>query len=207
MNTSPAPYRINAESISRHWNLANRADRHSNTRRWLVALPSFRAVGRRDGTTQIIADAIYSANNKVRPILDGEEAPTDTVERLARAYKYFLKLYEVDPKRAKQARRNYGYSRFAVMWDNWLAYEFDVTEKGFEYLEMGIGNLALSLFIQDVEDDVPEWKRRSTGMYKSARKLLDDLDVPAPLREAARAYVKEYDNTFPPAPKNLKRKI
>ena len=208
---APAPYvtrnLINAESIARHWNLANRADRHSNMRRWLVALPAFRAVGKRDGSTQVIADAIREANNKVRPIIDGDDAPTDTVERLARAYKYFIKLYEVDPKRAKQARRNYGYSRFAIMWDNWLNYEFDISEKGFEYLELGMGNLALSLFIENVEDAVPEWKRRSTGMYKSARKLLDDLDVPAPLRDAAGVYVKEYDKAFPPAPKNLKRKV
>jgi len=164
-------------------------------------------VGKRDGSTQVIADAIREANNKVRPIIDGDDAPTDTVERLARAYKYFIKLYEVDPKRAKQARRNYGYSRFAIMWDNWLNYEFDINEKGFEYLELGMSNLALSLFIENVEDAVPEWKRRSTGMYKSARKLLDDLDVPAPLRDAAGVYVKEYDKAFPPAPKNLKRKV
>ena len=223
MTTAPAPYRtrnlINAESIARHWNLANRADRHSNMRRWLVALPAFRAVGKRDGSTQVIADAIQNkkiiaeaileANNKVRPLMDGDnkDTPTDTVERLARAYKYFLKLYEVDPKRAKQARRNYGYSRFAIMWDNWLNYEFDINEKGFEYLELGMSNLALSLFIENVEDSVPEWKRRSTGMYKSARKLLDDLDVPAPLRDAAGVYVQEYDKAFPPAPKNLKRKV
>ena len=70
-----------------------------------------------------------------------------------------------------------------------------------------MGNLALSLFIENVVDAVPEWKRRSTGMYKSARKLLDDLDVPAPLRDAAGVYVKEYDKAFPPAPKNLKRKV
>ena len=198
---------INSESIARHWNLANRADRHANTRRWLVALPSYRAVGKRDGSTQVIADAIYQANNKVNPITDEIEAPTDTVERLARAYKYFLKLYEIDPKRARKDRRNYGYSRFALMWDNWLAYEFNIQEKGFEYLELGLSNQALDFFVEDVENSTPEWKRRSAGIYSFAKKLITDLDVPDGLRTAAKNYVIEYDKTFPPIPKNVKRKI
>jgi len=198
---------INSESIARHWNLANRADRHANTRRWLVALPAFRAVGKRDGSTQIIANAIYEANNKVRPIVDQLEAPTDTVERLARAYKYFLKLYEIDPHRARKDRRNYGYSRFALMWDAWLAYEFDIQEKGFEYLEMGLSNQALDLFVDDVENFTPEWKRRSASIYSGSKKLLTDLDVPDGLRNAAENYVIEYDKTFPPIPKNVKRKV
>lgn len=198
---------INAESISRHWRLGNRSERQTNARRWLVALPAFRAVGKRNGETQVIADAIYNANNAVRPIVDGEEAPTDTVERLARAYKYFMKLYEIDSRRAKTARRNYGYSRFAMMWDCWLSYEFDIQEKGFEYLELGMSNLALSLFVENAEDETPEWKRRSTGIYKSASKLLTDCGVPQSLKDAAANYITEYKKQFPDPPKNLKRKV
>jgi len=96
--TQPAPvYRnlINTESISRHWTLGNRAGRRQNYHRWIVALPSFRAVGRRDGKTQLIADTIREANNKIRPVEEGGESSTDIVERLARAYKYFLKLFSI----------------------------------------------------------------------------------------------------------------
>lgn len=199
--------RINTESITRHWAQGNRSERMTNARRWLVALPAFRAVGKRDGRTQIIADAILRANNTINPLHGNHEAPTDTVEKLARAYKYFLKLYCVDPKRARQARRNYGYSRFALMWDNWLVYEFNIEEKGFEYLEAELSNQALDLFIDGVENNTPEWKRRSTGMYRSAGKLLSDGNVPENLRKAAENYVREYDVTFPPPPKNLKTKV
>ena len=198
---------INAESIQRNWELGNKADKYSNARRWRVALPSFRAVGARDGRTQQIANAIYAANNKETPLLDSQEAPTDTVERLARAYKYFYKLLEVDGMKARRARRQYGYSRFAVLWDMWLNYEFDIKEKGFEYLELKMGNLALELFVSDVEDASPEWKRRAAGMYSSATKLLTDFGVPKELRTAAETYVIEYDKAFPKPPKDLKRKV
>lgn len=197
---------INAESIQRNWELGNKADKYSNSRRWRVALPAFRAVGKRDGQTQIIASALQAANNKETPLKDSQEAPTDTVERLARAYKYFYKLLEVDGLKARRARRQYGYSRFALLWDMWLNYEFDIAEKGFEYLELKMGNQALGLFVENVEDAVPEWKRRAAGMYSSASKLLTDLDVLPELREAARVYVERYDEAFPKPPKDLRRK-
>ena len=199
--------RINSESIQRNWELGNKADKYSNTRRWSVALPAFRAVGARDGRTQQIANAIQAANNAVNPLRDEQDAPVDTVQRLARAYKYFYKLLEVDGLKARRARRQYGYSRFAILWDMWLSYEFDIAEKGFEYLEMKMGNQALGLFVENVEDAVPEWKRRAAGMYSSASKLLTDLDVLPELREAARVYVEKYDEAFPRPPKDLKRKI
>jgi hypothetical protein len=179
----------------------------TNARRWLVALPAFRAVGKRDGRTQIIADAILRANNTINPLHGNYEAPTDTVEKLARAYKYFLKLYCVDPKRARQVRRDYGYSRFALMWDNWLSYEFDIAEKGFEYLEAELSNQALNLFVEDVEDNVPKWKRTSTSMYRNAVKLLEDADAAPNLRRVAEECIKEYDKTFPRPPKNMKTKV
>ena len=199
--------RINSESVQRNWELGNKADIFSNSRRWRVALPAFRAVGARDGRTQQIANAIQAANNAVNPLRDEQDAPVDTVQRLARAYKYFYKLLEVDGLKARRARRQYGYSRFAILWDMWLSYEFDIADKGFEYLEMKMGNQALSLFVENVEDAVPEWKRRAAGMYSSASKLLTDLDVLPELREAARVYVEKYDEAFPRPPKDLKRKI
>ena len=199
--------RINSESIQRNWELGNKADKYSNTRRWNVALHAFRAVGARDGRTQQIANAIQAANNAVNPLRDEQDAPVDTVQRLARAYKYFYKLLEVDGLKARRARRQYGYSRFAILWDMWLSYEFDIADKGFEYLEMKMGNQALGLFVENVEDAVPEWKRRAAGMYSSASKLLTDLDVLPELREAARVYVEKYDEAFPRPPKDLKRKI
>lgn len=199
--------RINSESIQRNWELGNKADKYSNTLRWNVALPAFRAVGARDGRTQQIANAIQAANNAVNPLRDEQDAPVDTVQRLARAYKYFYKLLEVDGLKARRARRQYGYSRFAILWDMWLSYEFDIAEKGFEYLEMKMGNQALGLFVENVEDAVPEWKRRAAGMYSSASKLLTDLDVLPELREAARVYVEKYDEAFPRPPKDLRRKI
>ena len=199
--------RINSESIQRNWELGNKADKYSNTRRWRVALPAFRAVGARDGRTQQIANAIQAANNAVNPLRDEQDAPVDTVQRLARAYKYFYKLLEVDGLKARRARRQYGYSRFAILWDMWLSYEFDIAEKGFEYLELKMGNQALSLFVENVEDAVPEWKRRAAGMYSSASKLLTDLDVLPELREAARVYVEKYDEAFPKPPKDLRRKV
>jgi len=198
---------INAESIQRNWQLGNKADKYSNARRWRVALSAFRAVGQRDGRTQLIANAIQAANNAENPLRDSQEAPTDTVERLARAYKYFYKLLEVDGLKARRARRQYGYSRFAVLWDLWLNYEFDIKDKGFEYLELQMGNQALSLFVGNVEDAVPEWKRRAAGMYSSATKLLTDLGVIKELREAAQNYVTEYDKAFPKVTKDLRRKI
>lgn len=198
---------INAESITRKWRLGNRADKYANARRWEVALPAFRASQKR-GAMQAIADAIYAANNAEMPLLTGrQEAPTDTVERLARAYKYFIKLLEVNAQEARRARRKYGYTRFAVMWDLWLCYEFNIFERGFEYLELDMGNTALSLFVQDVEDATPEWKRRSTGIYSSASKLLTDQDVPNQIRTAAELFVMEYDKLFPKPPKNMKRKL
>jgi hypothetical protein len=199
--------RINSESIQNNWQVGNKADNVSNIYRWRVALPAFRAVGARDGRTQAIANAIQAANNAVNPLKDEQDAPVDTVQRLARAYKYFYKLLEVDGFKARRARRQYGYSRFAILWDMWLNYEFDIAEKGFEYLEMKMGNQALSLFVENVEDAVPEWKRRAAGMYSSASKLLTDLDVLPELREAARVYVEKYDEAFPRPPKDLRRKV
>ncbi len=200
-------FRTSATFITRQWAAGNKADKYSNTRRWRVALPSFRAVGARDGKTQMIANAIQAANNAEIPLRDTSEAPTDTVHRLARAYKYFYKLLEIDGLKARRARRQYGYTRFALLWDKWITYEFDIAEKGFEYLELNMGNEALDLFVENIENDVPEWKRRAAGMYSSASKLLTDLDVLPELREAARVYVEKYDEAFPKPPKDLKRKI
>lgn len=197
---------INAESITRRWVLGNKADKYANARRWSVALPAFRAVGKRDGSTQIVANAIYAANNAETPLQDVVEAPTDTVERLARAYKYFYKLLEVDFAKARQVRRKYGYSRFALLWDLWLNYEFDVADKGFEYLELGMSNTGMELFVKNNEEEVPEWKRRSTGMYSSAIKLLTDYGVPKELKDAAQNYINEYDKVFPKVTKQPKRK-
>ena len=103
--TKSMTLRINSESIQRNWELGNKADKYSNTRRWNVALPAFRAVGARDGRTQQIANAIQAANNAVNPLRDEQDAPVDTVQRLARAYKYFYKLLEVDGLKARRARR------------------------------------------------------------------------------------------------------
>jgi hypothetical protein len=204
---SARQFRVNSESIQRNWQQGNKADKYSNARRWRVALPAFRAVGARDGRTQQIANAIQSANNAETPLRDAQEATTDTVERLARAYKYFYKLLEIDSLKARRARRQYGYSRFAVLWDMWLNYEFSIAEKGFEYLELSMGNKALELFVMDAEDAAPEWKRRAAGMYSSASKLLTDLDVPKELRAAAESYIAEYDKAFPKPPKDLRRKV
>lgn len=200
-------FRVNAESITRNWKLGNKADKYANARRWRAALPAHRSLGRRDGSSQIIANAIYQANNDEAPLRDGENAAPDVVERLAHAYRYFWKLVEVDCQKARTARRQYGYSRFAVLWDLWLNYEFDITERGFEYLELKMGNTALALFVVDAEDEVPEWKRRSTSIYNGASKLLNDLDVPENLRTAAQVYIKEYDATFPKVTKEIKRKL
>lgn len=200
-------FHVDAESITRNWRLGNKADKYANARRWRAALPAHRSLGKRDGSSQMIANAIYRANNEETPLRDGENAATDIVERLAHAYRYFYKLVEVDCQKARTARRQYGYSRFAVLWDLWLNYEFDIAERGFEYLELKMGNTALALFVVDAEDSVPEWKRRSTSIYRGAAKLLDDLDVPENLRSAARTYVDEYDIVFPKITKDIKRKI
>jgi len=200
-------FHVNAESITRSWALGNKADKYANAARWRVALRSHRALGMRDGSTQAIAEAIQKANVKENPLRDSDSASTDIVERLAHAYRYFWKLVEVDLDKAKAARRSYGYSRFAVLWDLWLNYEFDIAEKGFEYLELQMGNLAMSLFVKDVEDSIPEWKRRSTTIYSGAKKLLYDLDVPENLRIAAKSYIEQYDIAFPIVTKDLKRKI
>ena len=72
---------------------------------------------------------------------------------------------------------------------------------------MGLSNQALDLFVDDVENFTPEWKRGSASIYSGSKKLLTDLDVPDGLRNAAENYVIEYDKTFPPIPKNVKRKV
>lgn len=200
-------FHVNAESITRNWSLGNKADKFSNARRWRVALDAHRSVGKRDGRTQLIAEAIRAANRQDAPLLDAPEANSDIVERLAHAYRYFIMLCQVDFSRARKSRRQYGYSRFAVLWDLWLNYEFDINEHGFEYLDLEMSNRAMELFVVNAEDEVPEWKRRSTGMYKSASKLLDDLDVPENLRQAAKDYIAEYCVVFPIETKNRKRKI
>lgn len=198
--------RINSEFITRNWAAGNRADKFANVRRWRVALPAFRAVGKRNGDTQRIANAIREANECERPIEDTQDAPVDVVERLASAYKYFIKLLEIDSLRARQSRRRYGYSRFALMWNLWLSYEFDIREKGFEYLELGMSNAGMELFVINVEDEVPEWKRRAADGYSRLRKLVDDYGTPDKLREAARQYVAVYDEFYPPVTKDYKRK-
>ena len=187
---------LNAEFVRRCWREANASDKNANKARWLVALPAMRAVGKRNGETQELANAIYAANTSEVPLEDRLDAPTDTVERLARAGRYFYALAALDCRRAMNLRRRFGYARFAMLWNLYEKYEFDLADKGFDYLEMNLSNSALRKFLEDAEESRPEWERRSLSIYESAAKLVDDLDVPEGLRSAAKVFVKEYRKVF-----------
>lgn len=186
-----------ADFVRRTWASANGDQQNESAKRWRVALKAFRAVGSRNGKTQEIANAIYEADNKVIPIRnDKPAAPVDVVERLARAYRLFYQLCEVDCQRARKLRRVYGYSKWAVVWDLKFIYEFPL-DKAWDYLEYEGGAEAVSRHAENVETDTPEWERRAASLYKDVSKLRTDFGVPQKLVEAANAYVKAYDEVFP----------
>lgn len=108
----------------------------------------------------------------------------DTVEHMAAAYAIYASLRARDARRAREARRKYGYLRFFELGVKWTRYEFD-TADAFEYLESGLSTAAMGAQIEDVHNPVPEWRRRFFGTSRAVLKLVDD-DAPEEVRGWAR---------------------
>ena len=112
----------------------------------------------------------------------------DTAEQLAKAWKMYryCKTSEqaADRQLARELRKRYGYTRFFRLYELWRVYEFSPSV-AVDYLDHGGGNVAMAAFVENVENPLPEWRRRAVTIYKNVNKLTTDLDVPPSLRRAA----------------------
>ena len=174
------------------WARAAAGDLTALLNRWHVAKHAYTIVGnRREGEELALAGVLASAGGQ-NPINPDERNHLQTVYRLARAYAVFLVLYRQDSQRAKAARRKYTYTRFETLAGKMREYEIN-PDRLFDYLDIEGGNRAMGAFIDNAEHPAEEWLRRATSVNKQAGKLVDDLGVPDPVRQAARAYMEAFD--------------
>ena len=168
MSQQPADYTSRYIHARKLW-------RASDAQRWQVAHIAYKTVGLRSlGETKKLASAIGRKE--------------DTVERLAKAYRFFvLMITGHDSAPVRNLRRQYPYTRFATVYDAWRKHEFSFDE-AIDWLEnFDGGNDALSAEIENKYGD-PEWQRRADGMYKLASKLRDDFGAPEKVQQAARDF-------------------
>jgi len=118
----------------------------------------------------------------------------DTVRNLRDAYALFIELVR-DSKTSepiRNLRRQYPYTRWAIVYRQWVTHEFELSEAR-EWLEnFSGGNDALSAEIEN-KHGAPEWERRAYGTYKATVKLCTDFGVPENLQKAAEYFVKEFE--------------
>lgn len=160
---------------------ARRCFQQGDASHWRVALMAYRAKGR---LRRELAEAIGCS--------------PDTVENLAAAYSLFRELLLSDKtsEPIRKLRRQFPYTRWAVVYRQWMSFEFDLSEAK-DWLEnFSGGNKALSAEIEN-KHGAPEWERRAYGLYKNACKLSTDFGVPDKLAYAAKNYADEYDTVFP----------
>ena len=171
--TSPHNYRLDRARV---W--YGQAD----AKRWQVAWIAYHVRSRHELLN--LADAINR----------GE----DTVRNLSDAYKLFVEFIKAagNSEPIRKLRRKFPYTRWAVVYRQWMVYEFDIDEAKdwLENFEGGNGAMEMEI---DNKHGSPEWERRAGWLYRQASKLQNDFGVPKGLQEAAANYVTEFDKEFP----------
>lgn len=180
------------EFVISHWRLGKLHSSASMRNFWLIGRRASESRGNYErGEVKRLAEELREAQGQ-NPTDPDEKTPTDTVYRLANAYDLFAVLVKMDFKKARQYRRKYPYTRFDLVYRQWLEYEFDPSRL-WDYLDYKGGNVALNLFIEDNENPSPEWERRAERVYRDAKKLTTDFGVPDKLHKLAVEYVKEFE--------------
>jgi len=122
----------------------------------------------------------------------------DTVRNLSDAYQFFSVLVSEAWKHKKNSepirklRRQYPYTRWAIVSRAWRMYEFGIDEAVDWLSNFEGGNDAMSAEIEN-KHGAPEWERRANGLYRMARKLRDDFGTPDRLHSAAVMFVEEFE--------------
>jgi hypothetical protein len=126
------------------------------------------------------------------------ERTDDTVRNLSDAYNLFRELILAGKvsEPIRRLRRRFPYTRWAIIYRQWMIHEFSL-EEAKDWLEnFHGGNDAMSAEIEN-KHGAPEFERRACSMYRQAQKLSTDFGVPERLQAAAVHYVKEFDVVFP----------
>ena len=173
--------------IGRYWQEANQFDAYEQRNRWIVARQAYKAY--RIDAVKWFSMVIARAQGKT---YTDDKYPTDTAYRLIHAYSLFIELLKLDVCKAKEYRRKYTYTRFDIVWLQFIEYEF-APDRFLDYLDYKGGNRAVAAFIENNEHPSPEWERRAYTTYKQAYKLQSDFGVPDGLQKAAVHYVTEFE--------------
>ena len=179
------------QTAAQKWAQAAAGDHAALVARWQVAKHAYCIVGNRTtGEAQELARALAQAGSD-QPVNPEEKNHLQTVYRLARAYSVFLVLRSIDSQQARKYRRVYPYTRFETLANKMTEYEID-PQRLFDYLDIEGGNRAMAAFIDNAEHPLPEWARRAEKITKAAGKLINDLDVPTNVKQAAQNYIEVY---------------
>lgn len=116
----------------------------------------------------------------------------DTMTQLRGAWQMFELIRQYYPLKARELRRQYGYSRFYDLYLQWRKFEMSPDEC-IDHITSELSNAGMTMQIVNVHDPRPEWMRHTIGAYKTICKIITDLDTDPEIIEWARAGVEIMD--------------
>jgi len=95
----------------------------------------------------------------------------DTETQLRGAWYMYTFIRYYDPRKARELRKRYGYSRFYDLYKEWQRFEL-APDICIEHLESDLSNAAMVMQVQDVHDPREEWERNAFTIYGKVSKLV-----------------------------------
>ena len=96
----------------------------------------------------------------------------DTETQLRGAWYMYTFIRYYDPRKARELRKRYGYSRFYDLYKEWQRFEL-APDICIEHLESDLSNAAMVMQVQDVHDPRPEWMRGAQMIYNKVSKIVE----------------------------------
>ena len=96
----------------------------------------------------------------------------DTMTQLRGAYRMLEFIRQYYPAKARELRKNYGYSRFYDLYKEWNRFEL-APDICIEHLESNLSNAAMVMQVVDAHDPRPEWYRGAQAIYNKVNKFVE----------------------------------
>ena len=96
----------------------------------------------------------------------------DTETQLRGAWYMYTFIRYYDPRKARELRKRYGYSRFYDLYKEWQRFEL-APDICIEHLESDLSNAAMVMQVVDAHDTRPEWMRGAQAIYNKVNKFVE----------------------------------
>ena len=107
----------------------------------------------------------------------------DTMTQLRGAWRMYEFVRQYQPARARELRRQYGYSRWYELYLMWKRYEFSADDC-IDHLTSDLSNIAMAMQCVSVHDSRPEWYLKGQKMVRMADVIYTSYDAPQEFRDA-----------------------